>query len=147
MQRLQDIKIVKVTSPGAIVDNAAFGTDILDTKGWDEALWVVQLGATDIALAALKLTESEDSGMSGAVDISGADFSVLPATLPSATGDDAFYGIHVKLGGSRKRYQDLSWTAGDGTAGTYGNAFVILAKGEASPDSVAERGFSQLLYV
>ena len=147
MQRLQDIKIVKVTSPGAIVDNAAFTTAIIDTKGWDEALWVVQFGAMDIAAAALKLTESEDSGMSGAVDISGADFSVSPATLPAATADDTFFGIHVKLGGSRKRYQDLSLTGGDGAAGSYASVFVILAKGEASPGSVADRGFNQLLYV
>lgn len=147
MQRLQDIKIVKVTSPGAIVDAAAFTTATVDTKGWDEALWVVQLGAMDIAATALKLTESEDSGMSGAADITGADFSVSPATLPSSTADDTFFGIHVKLGGSRKRYQDLSFTGGDGSAGTYASVFCILAKGETSPGSVADRGFNQLLYV
>jgi hypothetical protein len=147
MQRLQDIKIVKITSPGVIVDNAAFTTDIIDTKGWDEALFVFQLGALDIAMTALKLQESEDSGMSGATDISGADFSVSPATLPSATADNTLFGVHVKLGGSRKRYMDLSATGGDGAAGTYADGFVILAKGETSPDTVAERGFNQLLTV
>jgi hypothetical protein len=147
MNRLQDIKIVKITSPGAIVDNAPFSTATIDTIGWDEALFVVQFGAMDIAAAALKLQESDDSGMSGAVDISGADFSVSPATLPSATADDTFFGIHVKLGGARKRYMDLVLTGGDGAAGSYASAFVILAKGETSPDSVAERGFNQLLYV
>lgn len=147
MQILQQIKILPVTSPAAIVDNAAFVTNIIDTKGWDEALFVFQLGASDIAMAALKLTESEDSAMSGAVDITGADFSVSPATLPSATADDTLFGVHVKLGGSRKRYMDLSATGGDGSAGAFASGFVILAKGEASPDSVSERGFNQLLYV
>jgi len=147
MQRLQDIKIVKVTSPGALVDDAAFTTATVDTKGWDEALWVVQFGAMDIAAAALKLTESDDSGMSGAADITGADFSVSPATLPSATADDTFFGVHVKLGGSRKRYQDLTFTGGNGSTGTYANVFCILAKGETSPASATDRGFNQLLYV
>lgn len=147
MQNLQNIKILPVTSPAAIVDDAAFVTNIIDTKGWDEALFVLQLGATDIAMAALKLTESEDSAMSGAVDISGADFSVSPATLPSAGADDTLFGIHVKLGGSRKRYMDLSATGGNGSVGAFASGFVILSKGEASPDSVAERGFNQLLYV
>lgn len=146
MQRLQDIKIVPVTSPAAIVDNAAFTTAIIDTKGWDEALFCVQFGALDVAVAALKLQESDDSGMSGAADVDGADFST-DGTLPADTADDTFVGIHVKLGGSRKRYMDLTFTGGNGTTGTYANAFVILAKGEASPSSVAGRGFGQLLYV
>lgn len=147
MQRLQDIKIVKLTSPAAIVDNNPFVTDIIDTKGWDEALFIFQFGAMDIAMAALKLTESEDSGMSGATDISGADFSVAPATLPSDTADDTCFAVHVKLGGSRKRYIDATATGGNGTAGTYMSGIVILAKGETSPGSAAGRGFNQLLTV
>ncbi|HNU06872.1 MAG TPA: hypothetical protein PKO33_03830, partial [Pyrinomonadaceae bacterium] len=107
----------------------------------------VHFGAMDIAVAAFKLQESDDSGMSGAADISGADFSVSPATLPSATADNTLFGIHVKLGGSRKRYMDLSLTGGNGTLGTYASAIVILGKGEANPATVADRGFNQLLYV
>lgn len=147
MQNLQNIKIVPVVNPAAIVDAAAFTTATIDTKGWDEALFVVHFGAMDIAVAAFKLQESDDSGMSGAADISGADFSVSPATLPSATADNTLFGIHVKLGGSRKRYMDLSLTGGDGTLGTFASAIVILGKGEANPATVADRGFNQLLYV
>lgn len=139
-------KIVAVTQPGAIVDNAAFTTATIDTKGFRYATFVVQLGALDIALAALKLQESNDSGMSGAVDISGADFSVSPATLPSATDDNKLYAIHVNLNG-RKRYLDLSMTGGDGTAGTYASVFVILSRAEIAPSSAADRGFAQELIV
>lgn len=147
MQRLQDLEIRKLIEPGAIVDAAAFTTDTIDTIGYDEALFVVQFGAMDIAMAALKLTESDDSGMSGAADITGADFSVAPATLPSASADHLLFGIHVKLGGSRKRYMDLSATGGDGSAGTYASGVVLLAKGEIDPATTAGRGFSQLLKV
>jgi hypothetical protein len=147
MQRLQNVKAVNVTSPRVINDNTAYTTTTLDTMGFDEALFIVQLGALDIAVAALKLQESDDSGMSGAADITGADFSVSPATLPSASADDTFIGIHVKLGGVRKRYLDLSFTAGDGAAGTYASVLVLLSKAEAYPASVADRGFGQLLYV
>lgn len=147
MQNLQNLKIVGITPPAAIVDNAAYTTATVDTKGWDEALFVVYFGAMDIAAAAFKLQESDDSGMSGAADVSGADFSVSPATLPSATADNTFFGIHVKLGGSRKRYMDISLTGGDGSTGTYATALVILGKGEVNPASVSDRGFSQLLYV
>ena len=145
MQKLQDLKIVYITPPAAIVDNSAYTTASIDTKGWDEALVCVLFGAMDIAMAALKLRESDDD--STYADITGADFSTSPATLPSATSDNTFFGIHVKCGGGRKRYIDLTATGGDGAAGTYMSAFVILAKGEASPASVTDRGFSQLLYV
>lgn len=147
MQKLQNLKIVKITAPAAIVDNAAFTTDIVDTKGWDEALVVAEFGAMDIAMATLKVQESDDSGMSGAADISGADFSVSPATLPSATADNTQFGVHIKLGGSRKRYIDVSATGGDGTSGTYGAIYVLLSKAETSPSTTTDRGFNQCLYV
>jgi hypothetical protein len=147
MQRLQNLKFFQVTAPAAINDNTAFTTATIDTLGYDEMLIEVAFGAMDIAVAALKLQESDDSGMSGAADITGADFSVSPATLPSATDDNHFYGIHVKLGGARKRYMDLSFTAGDGAAGTFASVNAILGKGEAEPSTAATRGFTQLLTV
>lgn len=147
MNILQGIEVRKLIEPAAIVDNAAFTTDTIDTAGYDEALFIVQFGAMDIAAAAFKLQESEDSGMSGAVDVAGADFSVSPLTLPSASADHFVFGIHVKLGGARKRYLDVSLTGGDGSAGTYASGVVLLAKGEAMPSTTALRGFSQAAYV
>lgn len=141
MKTLTQIKTVWITKPGAIVDNVAFTTDIIDTKGFDEARIVVGLGALDIAVAAMKLTESDDSGMSGAGDVPGADFSVSPLTLPSATADNNLYAIHVDLRG-RKRYFDLSLTGGDGAAGSYIVAWVDLARAEEAPNSATERGFA-----
>lgn len=147
MQRLQNLKFVQVTAPVAINDNTAYTTGTIDTLGFDEMMIEIAFGAMDIAVAALKLQESDDSGMSGAADITGADFSVSPATLPSATDDNHFYGIHVKCGGGRKRYLDLSFTAGDGVAGTYASVNAILAKGETEPSTASTRGFTQLLTV
>lgn len=139
---LQQLKFTNTTPPAAIVDNAAFPTAIYDTKGIEEMAFVVALGASDIAAAALKVQESDDSGMSGAVDISGADFSVSPLTLPSATDDNLLFAVFVKCGRNRKRYLDLSFTAGNGAAGTFGT---VLAVGVplVRPDTAAERGLSQ----
>lgn len=147
MQSLTRMKFVAVTPPAAINDNTAYTTATIDTLGWDELLVLIQFGAMDIAVAACKLQESDDSGMSGAADISGADFSVSPATLPSATDDNHYFGIHVRLGAARKRYMDLSFTAGDGAAGTFAAVTAILGKGEAIPATATDRGFTQLLTV
>lgn len=147
MQRLQDLTFIGVTPPAAIVDNAAFTTGTIDTYGYDEMLIIAYFGAMDIAMAALKVQESDASNMSGATDVSGADFSVSPATLPSATADNAAFRVHVKCGGSRKRYLDLSATGGDGTAGTFLCAFALGAKAEVRPSSATLQGFSQALSV
>ena len=142
MNQLQSVKTVWITKPAAIVDNAAFTTDTIDVKGFSKARIVVGLGALDIALAALKLRQSDDSGMGGAADISGADFSVSPLTLPSATDDNKLYAIHVDLRG-KKRYLDLSLTGGDGAAGTFAIAWVDLYGASEHPNSATERGFAQ----
>jgi len=137
-------KIVGVTPPAAIVDNAAFTTATLDASeaGW--VTFIVYLGALDIALAAFKLRESDDSGMSGATDVPGGDFSVSPATLPADTVDNSFYAIQVNMLG-RKRYLDLSLTGGDGSAGTFATVFALLSRLETTPSTAAGRGFAQEL--
>lgn len=139
-------KAVAVTNPGAIVDNAAFTTATIDTLGFRFVTIIVLLGALDIALAALKLREGAESNMSDAADVEGADFSVAPATLPSATDDDKLVAIHVNLNG-RKRYLDLTLTGGDGTAGTYASVIAILSRASEAPDTAEKRGYAQELIV
>jgi hypothetical protein len=142
MQDLQKVKTVWITKPAAIVDNAAFTTDIFDTKGFKKARVVVGLGALDIAIAAMKLRHGNDSGLSDGADLSGADFSVAPLTLPAATDDNKLYAIHLDLRG-KKRYFDLSLTGGDGATGTFAVAWVDLYDAYESPNSATERGFAQ----
>jgi hypothetical protein len=137
---LQNCKFVNVTPPAAIVDNAAFPTASIDTKGFRAATIIVQLGALDIAVAAMKLRESDDD--STYTDVTGADFSVSPLTLPSATADNSLYGIFVDLRG-RKRYLDLSLTGGDGTTGSFASVLAILDRAEETPDTATERGLAQ----
>src|SRR5258707_14028593 len=103
-------KVVGVTFPVAINDNTAYTTVEIDTVDAtlgkaNYATLYVMFGAMDIAVAALKLQESDTTG-SGFADVSGGDFSVSPSTLPSATADNLLFAIHVNLRG-RKRFLDL----------------------------------------
>lgn len=139
----QNCKIVSITPPAAIVDNAAFTTASVDTKGWDGALVCCYFGAMDIAMAALKLQHSDDD--SSYADVTGGDFSTA-GTLPSASADNTFVGWAVNLQGKR-RYLDVVATGGDGSAGTYMTAFVVLFRGATAPSTAAGRGFGQLLTV
>ena len=143
MQHVLNQKIVGVTPPAAIVDNAAFTTASLDTLHARYVTFIVYLGALDIAVAAMKLRESDDD--STYVDVPGTDFSVSPATLPAATDDNKFYGIQVNMLG-RKRYLDLSLTGADGAAGTFATVFAILSHLETAPSTASDRGFAQELF-
>lgn len=134
-------KVVAITNPGAIVDNAAFTTNEIDTIGFRHLTIYVMLGALDIALAAFKATQSDTAG-SGHSDISGADFA---AALPAATADNNIYAIHIDLLG-KKRYIDLTLTGGDGSTGTYLCAWGVLSRGEEAPNSASERGVTAELF-
>lgn len=142
MHYLQGCKFINVTPPVAINDNAAYTTAIVDTKGFREATFLISFGVMDIAVAALKLTESDASNMASATDVPSADFSVSPLTLPSATDDGTQSAIFVNLMG-RKRYLDLTFTAGDGSAGTFAVVTCILSRAEQMPDTATKRGLSQ----
>lgn len=139
-------KTVVITNPGAIVDNAAFTTATIDTRGFAFLTIIIILGALDVAIAAFKLREGNASDMSDAADVTGADFSVSPATLPTATDDNKLYAIQVNLKG-RKRYLDLTLTGGDGAAGTYATVVAQLSNASEVPSDATSRGFAQELIV
>lgn len=140
MQLLQTCKFLNVTPPAAIIDNAAATTASVDSKGWGSLVFLVSLGALDIAASAFKLTTSDTDG--SYADLSGADFSVSPLTLPAATDDNKLYAIFVDLRG-KKRYFDLSLTLGDGAAGTYVSVLAILTDGSEAPSTATLRGLGQ----
>lgn len=145
-------KTVLLTPPAAIVDNAAFTTAALDTKGFGHAEIFVAFGAMDIAATVLKAQESDDSGMSGATDITGtvvgtdANDTGSTSTLPSATSDNTIFKFEIDLKG-RKRYLDLLLTGGDGAAGTFAVAWAHLHEADKPPISATEKGVAQLMRV
>lgn len=147
----QETKFVSVTPPAAIIDNASATTAEVDTKGWDYAQYYVYIGATDIAMTALAVTESDTSG-SGHANITGlvtgtsTNIAGSTSALPSATDDNTVRRFDIDLRG-RKRYLDLTATCGDGTAGTYLAAWCILSRGAKAPVTATECGCGDILRV
>lgn len=151
MRHAQMTKLVSVTPPAAKLDNTSATTAEIDTLGYDYAEIVVYIGDTDIAMAALKVTESDTTG-SGHADITGLVFGTSTdidgntSSLPSATDDNKFFKFEIDLRG-RKRYIDVVATAGDGTTGTYATIFAILSKADEAPSSATEAGCAAILRV
>lgn len=147
----QNVKLVSLTPPAAIIDNASAVVAELDTRDWEYLQIVVYLGASDIAMTALKVTESDTAG-SGHTDVTGLIFGTsantagVTSTLPSATDDDKFFVFDIDLKG-RKRFIDMVATIGDGTLGTFICILGVLSRGHSTPMSAAERGASQILRV
>lgn len=147
----KNCKLVTITPPAAIVNNGSYTTAEIDTKGFRHMRIIAHLGATDIAMTALKATESDTSG-SGHADITGAvfgtstDIAGSTSALPSATDDNKFFVIDLDLRG-RKRYIDVTATAGNGSTGTYLAIWAELYKGEATPVSLTNMGAGGALSV
>lgn len=150
MNAAQQDKLVSVTPPAAIYDNTALTTASVDTKGWGYAKFVLYLGATDIAMTVLKLRESDDdstySDVTGAIYGTSNNIAGSTSALPTATDDNKFFTIEVDLRG-RKRYLDLSATAGDGATGTYASVHCVLSRAADGPVTAAERGCGDILRV
>jgi hypothetical protein len=131
-----DQKILGITPPAAIVNNASFTTAEVDSVQngvkYDWASVYVYLGATDVAVTQCKIQESDTSG-SGFVDITGAVLS------PTATDDNKFFVFHIDMR-KRKRYLDLVLTIGSGTTGGFVTAFAILSRSKEVPSSALLRG-------
>lgn len=147
---IQDVNYVNVIPPVAIKDNASWTTTQIDTKGYNYCTIVVTLGATDIAMAALKVQESDTDG-SNFGDVTGLVFgtstdalSGSTSALPTAAQDDKIFVFEINLAG-RKRYLDLVATAGNGTAGTYAAAIAILSRADNAPRTATERNITGLL--
>lgn len=147
----QQHKYQIVTSPAAILDNTSATTNSIDSKGWDYLTIVCTVGATDIAAAALKLqtsdTDSSYADLTGAIFGTSTNIDGSTSAVPSATDDNKIFIIEVDLRG-KKRFFDLVFTAGNGTAGTYFAAIAILSRGEISAGgTAASMGADEVLRV
>jgi len=147
----QNCKYVSVTPPAAIVDDASYTTAEIDTLGFDYAKVVVYLGATDVAMTALAVTES-DTSASGHANVTGlvygtsTDIDGSTSSLPSATDDNKFFVFEIDLRG-RKRYLDVTATAGDGTTGTFATIWAELSRAEDTPVTASDAGAAAILRV
>jgi len=151
MIHAQKAKWLMLTPPAAKVDNASVTVAELDTAGWDYLELLVAIGDLDIALSALKLTESDATG-SGHVDISGtvigtdANIAGTTSSLPAADDDNKMWLFQLDLR-KRKRFIDAVITVGDGTTGAYVVVFARLSRGEIAPLTAAQAGVEEILRV
>lgn len=157
MHGSQNTKFVSVTPPAAIVDNAAYTCNVIDTLGYDYCEIFCYFGATDIAMAALKVQESDvaasATALTNGADVTGlvfgtsTDIAGSVSALPSSTADNTCVKFEIDCRGQRKRYLLPVATAGDGSQGTYLTISALLSRAEIAPVTASARGHGQILRV
>ncbi len=136
MNVMQNAKFVRAISPGILLDNATATATVIDTRGYDYCTIICQLGATDIAWAALKVQSSTTSGGTYA-DITGATFAAgsgmggATLALPSATDDDQVCVFQIDMRGKEPFFKVVA-TNGDGTVGGYIAASAVLTRAKVA---------------
>ena len=149
-------KIVNAIIPVAIVNNAAVSSLVVDTLGFAYAEFIIQLGATDIALTAFKVQEADaktnSTTLTSGADVTGLIFGTSAndtgstSTLPSATDDNKVYKFEIDLRG-RKRYLQVQVTVGNGSTGAFVAGVCELSRGANVPTTAADKGIAQLLRI
>ncbi len=126
MQRLIElIKLVMAYVP-LLRDNFSTESSGIDTNGFDGAMFVVEVGVTDITVD-FKVQESDND--SDYTDVSGAAITQL-----SGTDDNKYAVVDVTLvPGSRKRYLRGVLVVGDGTNGANTSVPCLLYRADARP--------------
>ena len=130
--------VVVVTNPISL-NSAAATTAAIDTKGWRHCRIVVSFGVVGGAATVFKVQESNDDGSTDAyAEVTGlvASGSTGDGRLPQTSDANKVAIFDISLLG-RDRYLDLNLTTG---ATTLVSAIAILTRGEAAPDTAAEKG-------
>ncbi|MEM6334867.1 MAG: hypothetical protein AAF823_16165 [Planctomycetota bacterium] len=131
MTPIQNLIFRPAIPPAAQADNTAPASNVIDINDGGGAaylIFILTLGATDVALAELKVNESDartdDTTLDAGTEV--VDWSATK-TLPGATDDDKVFAVVVDLRKSRKRYQQLALTAGNGASGTFVSAVAFFS--------------------
>jgi hypothetical protein len=132
MHNAQLSKYAVAIAPAAIVDDATATATVVDARGARYVEIVVQLGATDIAMTALKVQSSATSGGTYA-DVTGATFDEGTASdgtalaLPSGTDDNQTCVFQIKMDNVNPFLKVVA-TFGNGSAGGFIAAIARLSE-------------------
>ncbi len=123
---LQQTKMQIAIAPAAIVDDAAFTSNVIDKLDFPGADYIEVVGVfdADAEMAQLRVMESDEQ--SDATTLGGTPSLVKDSTVkPDAASSPGLFVFGIDLKAQRKRYLQLQATAGDGAAGTFLTAIAV----------------------
>ena len=144
----QNTRFAPISYPVARANNSSPTTLSIDTAGYEYLEVFVLLGATDIALTALKLQSSDTDGsytdVTGLVYGTSVGINGSTAALPTASDGNKLFKFEVDLRG-QKRYFKLLATIGNGTSGAFFAAWGQLSRASDIPVTANERNVANIV--
>lgn len=136
---MQNAKYVSAINPAAIINNTSATSAVIDTRGYAHCTIVLQLGATDIAMTALKIESCATSGgvyadLSGATFSSGTGVGGASLALPSATDDGQTIVFQLDMRG-KNPFLKVVATFGNGSTGGFIAGVAILTHAALAPST------------
>ena len=128
--------------------DASLSTDTIDTQGFQSAIAFFVADEVGAAPAAIKIQESDDSGMSGATDIfafgTTTDVAGTNNALAAFTANEVV-AVQIDLVG-KKRYLKATFTAGASGNSDFGFAMLLGDAVNESPEDSAAGFGTTFLY-
>ena len=147
MIHAQNSKIVPVVFPQAIKDDTDWvGTTastpvVVDTAGFNYAVFTWIVGATDFAQASLIVVSDDDSAL-GSTTARYTFGATGKMALPTANDDNKVWKVFIDLRG-KQRYWAITAKAGNGSTGAYGVGYFELFRASSEvPNTATERGLA-----
>jgi hypothetical protein len=137
MKPLQQTIVKQAIAPVAIVDNAAYSSNCIDTTGLNYGEFHINLGATDIAPAVLKVMEAE--AITDATTLTSGTL-VTEVTKFTDSDDNNILVVGIDFIKARKKHVQLQVTGGNGSAGTFLAATFVGQKDGVTGTDAADRG-------
>ena len=143
----------QAAAPQSVASNASVSCAIIDTKGYNYARFIVDIGATNINIASLYVNESDLSNMGSAAIVSGSNFggdnndAGSTSSLPSNGSTNTAVCILINCK-ARKRYlQMVMSTAVLVNAAVLVSAACDLSRPAETPRSASEAGLATRMVV
>ena len=145
MQSILESKVV-VLVPPQVKNNGAFdGNTYVDTSEANEALFLLAVGTTDVAIGS---GDDSTEPFIEECDTPGGSYEAVDGAALSAViaaDDDKVFGIHVDLRRTHKRYMRINApTAGNNTGGALCGVCLLSRRAKATFDA-AGMGLEELV--
>lgn len=145
MQSILESKVV-VLVPPQVKNNGAFdGNTYVDTSEANEALFLLAVGTTDVAIGS---GDDSTEPFIEECDTPGGSYEAVDGAALSAViaaDDDKVFGIHVDLRRTHKRYMRINApTAGNNTGGALCAVCLLSRRAKATFDA-AGMGLAELV--
>jgi hypothetical protein len=138
-----------LSPPQSVADNSTLTSLALDTYGYEYAKITVNLGVTDLALAGLKVQQSDLANMATPIDVPGTHYGTdnndtnVASVLPGAADSNHSFAFFIDLRGKKRYLQVVATTPVSANNTALLEISADLGRPHESPLTAVNAGYAQ----